>query len=268
MQHVAVADETPLPRGRGGGSAWRSGPTVHRTVGPWTETVHAFLHHLEAEGFEGAPRVLGYDDQGREVLTFLEGEVLADPNWQPGEPERWPPYAQSEEALAGMARLLRRFHAAATSFRPSSPVWKQWDWSELLRGDVVCHGDIGRHNTVYRGGVPVALIDWDSIRPNNPLVEFGVAAWNYVPLGTDQYFASSGFERRPDLTRRLAIFAREYGVVDRDAVGWAVQQGKQRSVEAMRYWPITPVDASRFLDIVAADLAWLARELDRLLESL
>ncbi len=264
MQHGTMWDEIQLPPGRGGGSAWRSGPSVHRTSGRWTETVHAFLRHLEAEGFDGAPRVVGYDDQGRERLTFLEGDVLADPSWQPGEPGPWPLYAQTDEALAAMARLLRRFHAAAATFRPSSPVWKQWDWSELLPGDIVCHGDIGRHNTVYRDGAPVALIDWDSIRPNDPLIEFGVAAWNYVPLGTDEYFAQSGFERRPDLPRRLAIFATEYGVMDREDVAWAVHQGKQRSVESMRYWPVKPADASRFLELVANDLAWLAHEQDRL----
>lgn len=212
--------------------------------------------------------MLGFDDQGRQVLTFVEGEVLADPDWRPGEPGLWPAFAQTDEALVAMATLLRRFHAAAASFRPSAAVWKQYDWPVLLPGEIVCHGDVGRHNTVYRHGLPVALIDWDTIRPNNPLIEFGAAAWNYVPLGTDQYFDLSAFDDRPDLPKRLAMFAAEYGVTDRATVGWAIQQGKQRAVEAMRYWPINSADAAEYLRLVATDLAWLARQEHALLQLL
>jgi len=32
--------------------------------------VHSPLRQFEDVGFEGAPRVLGFDDQGREVLTY------------------------------------------------------------------------------------------------------------------------------------------------------------------------------------------------------
>ena len=53
----------------------RVGDTMRRSTGPWTPAVHALLRHLEAVGFEGAPRVLGSDDQGREVLTFIEGDA-------------------------------------------------------------------------------------------------------------------------------------------------------------------------------------------------
>ena len=74
--------------------------------------------------------------------------------------------------------------------------------------EIVCHGDVGPHNTVYRRGLPVAFIDWDMIRPNDPLVEFGNAAWHFVPLGNDAYFGESGFRDPPDLSDRLARFAR------------------------------------------------------------
>jgi hypothetical protein len=47
----------------------RIGDTARRTTGPWTPAVHALLRYLEVMGFEGAPRVLGIDEQGREMLT-------------------------------------------------------------------------------------------------------------------------------------------------------------------------------------------------------
>jgi Phosphotransferase enzyme family len=221
--------------------------------------VHAFLRHLDAAGFPGAPRVLGIDDVGREVLTFIPGEVLAaGKTWHPGRPTPWPAWAQSDECVSATARLLRSFHDASASFvPPDGATWRQHDCPMLGRDEIVCHGDIGPHNTVYRDGVPVAFIDWDTIRPNHPLVEFGRAAWKYVPLGSDAYFEASDFPSRPDLARRLALFAREYGVVDRDAVAWALHQAQQRSVESSKYFAISPAEGATALRQVASELEWL-----------
>jgi hypothetical protein len=99
-------------------------------------------------------------------------------------------------------------------------------------------------------------------------VEFGNAAWHYVPLGDDAYFARSGFGRPPDLATRVALFAREYGLSGRAEVGWALHQGKQRSVEAAKYWPISPAEGAAALRLVADHLAWLDANLDGLLSAL
>jgi hypothetical protein len=236
----------------------RSTEGVHRSTGPWTETVHAFLRHLESVGFDGAPRVVGFDDQGREVLSFIEGEVLMDPAWEPGRPGPWPEFARSEECLVETGRLLARFHAASASFAPDETArWRQHDSPLLGEGQIVCHGDVGPYNTVYRGGMPVAFIDWDAIRPGDPIVEFGAAAWQYVPLGSDAYFAASDFGRTPDLSRRLRLFATAYGIDDADTVAWALHQARQRSVEAIKYWPLTPAGAAEALRRIADELDWL-----------
>ena len=58
------------------GGAVRIGDTVRRSAGPWTAAVHALLTHLATKRFTAAPRPLGFDEQGREVLTFLEGQVV------------------------------------------------------------------------------------------------------------------------------------------------------------------------------------------------
>jgi Ser/Thr protein kinase RdoA (MazF antagonist) len=242
---------------------------VHRTTGPWTETVHAFLRHLEDAGFDSAPRLLGVDEQGREVLTFIEGDVLVDPAWEPGRPTPWPEWARSEDCLVDTARLLRRLHEVSASFvAPVAARWRQHPCPGLGDGELVCHGDVGPHNTVYRDGQVVALIDWDGIRPNEPLVEFGNAAWLYVPLADDAYFAASGFERRPDLARRLAVFAREYGIDDCAQLAWSLHQARQRSVEAARYWPITPAGGAGILRHVASQLDWLDTTIDHLVAQL
>jgi Phosphotransferase enzyme family len=248
-----------LPEGLGGVPVWRSGRGVHRRAGPWTLTVHCFLRHLETAGFDGAPRVIGFDDEGREVLEFIEGEVLAaGPAWRPGNPTPWPSWARTDECLVASACLVRRFHDAAGRFESrEGAVWRRHDARALGDREAVCHGDIGPHNTVYRAGLPVAFIDWDTIRPDDPIVEFGAAAWKYVPLGDDIYFEASDFPQRPDLGRRLALFARAYGLNDRDTVQWALHQAKQRSVEALRYFSMTPAEGGAELRRVATELEWL-----------
>jgi hypothetical protein len=209
------------------------------------------------------------DPVGREVLTFIDGEVLADPAWQPGRPTPWPKWAQSEDCLVESARLLNALHEASRSFvPPDTAVWRQHACPGLGPNEIVCHGDAGPHNTVYRQGVPIAFIDWDAIRPNHPLVEFGNAAWHFVPLGDNAYFEESGFPGPPDLGERLALFAREYGVTDRSEAVWALHQAKQRSVEAAKYWPISPAEGAAALRLIASQLEWLHDNVEGLVSKL
>jgi hypothetical protein len=254
-----------LPEGRSGTLVWRSSRGVHRTVGPWTPTVHAYLTHLADAGYVGAPLVLGFDEDGRELLTFIEGEVLADPTWQPGQPGMWPEFARSEESLAAVGSLIRELHDVARDFKPQNPRWKQYDWPVLVGDEIVGHGDLGRHNTVYRDGLPVAFIDWDTIRPVHPIIEFGNAVWNFVPLGDERYFAASDFVGVPPLDERLALFAGAYGLTDRDQVLWGIEQAKQRHAENFRYWRLPAAHAAVGLQMIAEELIWLSRNQDFLL---
>jgi hypothetical protein len=54
----------------------RVGDTVRRPRHARSDFVHAVLRRLEAAGLDGAPRLLGIDEHGREVLTYLDGETL------------------------------------------------------------------------------------------------------------------------------------------------------------------------------------------------
>ena len=56
----------------------RRGEFVHRTPCKNAAFVHQVLEFLEAGGVEGVPRYRGLDQQGREVLTFLPGQVPPD----------------------------------------------------------------------------------------------------------------------------------------------------------------------------------------------
>lgn len=125
--------EQRLAGGRNHGAV-RVGDTVRRTAGDQTPAVLALLRHLKAAGFEGAPRALGLDERGREVLTYVEGETV-------GDTRPWPAWVHGEAALVAAGRWLRDFHAACRSFvPPPDPHWFGGR-DELRPGELVGHGD-------------------------------------------------------------------------------------------------------------------------------
>jgi Phosphotransferase enzyme family len=155
-----VAVEQPLTGGAQTPGLVRVGDTVRRPPHARSAFVHALLEHLAAVGFPGAPRVLGRDHQGRSVLTFVPGDV---PHALPAQ--------LSDARLRSATALVRAFHDATTTF-------------PLLAGqEVVCHGDLGPHNTVFRGETAVALIDWDEgVAPGRRVVDVAHAVWCFADV--------------------------------------------------------------------------------------
>ena len=132
----------------------RASDTVRRPLRPWSAAVHRLLRGLEARGFEGAPRFLGIDDGGREILSFMEGEVGAYPA----------PYMWSDEALVEVMRLLRQLHNAAIGYvAPAEATW-QFIYPDPPH-EMICHNDVAPYNAVFVEGRPRALIDFDTAGP-------------------------------------------------------------------------------------------------------
>ncbi len=190
--------EQPLTGG-GVNHVVRSGRTVRRPVGPWSITVHALLSHLREAGFTGAPLAHGFDDDGREILDHLPGEVAHYP---------LPDYVRSDASLEAVARLFRAYHDATAGFVP--PPDAQWYQPPREPAEVVCHGDLAPYNTVYRDGAPVALIDFDTAHPGPRVWDLAYAAYRFVPLtGADnQDFRLPVAEQ----SRRLRLFADAYAL--------------------------------------------------------
>ena len=138
----------------------RVGGTTRRPAHDRSAYVDALLQHLADVGFDGAPRPLGYDERGRQVLTFVDGEV-----------PRAAPYLLSAAQLRSASALIRGFHdAAATS-------------TLCADQETVCHGDLGPHNTVFRRERAAALIDFDAdVGPGRRLDDFAHAVWCFADL--------------------------------------------------------------------------------------
>ncbi|PFP17488.1 trifolitoxin immunity protein, partial [Priestia megaterium] len=52
-------------------NVYRSGDTVRRELKSDSHKFHKLLKHLENKGFSYAPKFLGIDEKGREVLSFM-----------------------------------------------------------------------------------------------------------------------------------------------------------------------------------------------------
>lgn len=206
MESVDKGSEERLAGGHITGAV-RVGNTVRRPTGPWSPAVHALLIHLESVGFEGAPRFLGLDEQGREILEFISGEV----------PGLEPSLFGSEQIVFEVGALIRLFHEAMASFvPPRAAVWR-YRSEPSKDGAIICHGDLVPWNTVTRNGMPVAFIDWDMAQPDLPISDVVYAIVHFVPLHDDDRCRSLGWEHPPLRGPRLRAFCDGYGLASRDS---------------------------------------------------
>ena len=135
----------------------RVGDTVRRPTNANSEYVHGLLLHLERCGFEAAPRFLGVDRQGREILTYIDGFAPPHNGFQ-----------LTEAAVRAGAKLVRDVHdlTQGTFFAGGS--------------EVACHRNLSQPNFVFRDMIPIAIIDWDSTRPGTRVANLGDFLWAFV----------------------------------------------------------------------------------------
>lgn len=177
--------EVPLPGGRTSPGVVLLGRTVRRPPGIASEFVRSLLLHLEAVGFDAAPRVLGTDDDGRDILGYVEGQVPPDLGWY------------DDEALIASAKLIRAYHDATVPLIDTTA-------AKSIGLEVICHNDLSPCNFVFRSDLPIAIIDFESASPGTRNYDLGYAAWLWLDIGNPDIMA---IEQR----RRLKVFVEAYG---------------------------------------------------------
>jgi hypothetical protein len=206
--------EIPLPGGDVTEGVVRVGDTVRRPVGPHSPLVHALLGHLESIGFAGAPRFLGIDGSGREVLSFVDGEVAGRPR---------PDWIADEGRLASVGRLVRAYDDAAATFGIPADVLPDAEPAGIPPApayppELIGHVDITPENVVFRDGRAHALIDFDLAKPATRADEmFNAMLW-WAPLSDPRDV--DPLLRQVDVPRRARILADAYDLsgVDRERV--------------------------------------------------
>jgi aminoglycoside phosphotransferase (APT) family kinase protein len=199
-----TTDEVPLEGGVANrGLVVRVGDTVRRPQRGTASATHALLGHLESCGFDGAPRFLGIDEKGREVLTYVEGEAVTPP---------YPAWALSDAALRSVAHLLRRYHDAMVTFDPSPHRWPPSPPAPYA-GPLVSHNDPNLDNVIFRQDRAVAFIDFDLASPGSAVWDVAAAARLWSPLTADSEIDDA---RRGRSLSRFKTFVDSYGAGELD----------------------------------------------------
>lgn len=145
------------------------GSTVRRSAGPWTPTIQRLLAHVRAKGLLWVPEPLGLDAEGREVLSFIPGDV----------PHDMPEWIRTEQVLTDVARALREWHEATADFSAPDAIW---GLSPTSPREVICHNDFAPYNCVFSGGRFIGAIDFDVCSPGSRIWDLAYTAYRFVPL--------------------------------------------------------------------------------------
>lgn len=202
----------------------RVGDTVRRGMTHASDAVHALLLHLEAVKFRGAPRFLGIDSAGREILSFIPGEVGCAPYPLPA-------YMWSGDSLIGAGKLLREFHDAAQGFRPSEDAIWLYGRGRPSASELVCHNDIAPYNTVFVDQRPVAFIDWDLAGPAEPIMDIAHALIYYLPVAPEIDAENAGVPEPSRWRGRLRAFCDAYGLDDRSGILDAMLERQRATID-------------------------------------
>jgi aminoglycoside phosphotransferase (APT) family kinase protein len=260
---LMTADEVPLVGDGFTQGIVRIGDTVRRPVRPFSMTIQAYLAHLHQAGFTGAPEPLGIDEQGREVLSYVAGDVPREP---------LPDWTADDDVLISLARLIRDLHRAAQGWQPPADA----DWGTIpgvsvarpagsAEPELVSHRDYCPGNVVFRAGRPAALIDFDLAKPTTRVADIANALYYWAPLcdPLDRAPAFAGL----DAAARVAVFADAYGmtaaqraalVPDATAMIGAFRVNMHRAAQTdqvfRRWWD------EGLKDKLPRAQAWIARE--------
>lgn len=208
------------------------GLTVRRPIRPFTSSVQAFLAHLWNRGVRCIPQPLGTDADGREVLSYVPGEVPVEP---------LPDWAASDHVLAALGQMIRSLHDAAQGWEP--PLDATWggipgsNTSNALNDpalELIAHHDYCPGNVVFRNGMPAALIDFDLARPTTRVSDCANALYWWAPLLDPLDRAAALVDA--DIPSRCRVFADSYAMSrsDRKELATVALARSQGSLVAMR----------------------------------
>lgn len=221
-------EESVLDGGNAGGAV-RIGDTIRKPTGFWSASVDQLLGHLADTGFAGAPRPLGRDTGGRQILSMLRGETV-------GSRKPWPAWVYADTTLDQVGDWLRTYHRAVASFSPDASLrWRGGgSWAPGL---IIGHNDAAPYNAAWQGGRLQGFFDWDFAGPVTADYDLAFCCLAWVPLHARPVAEGEGFRdfaRRPQRLRRLlTAYGWEGAIEDLRQVMAEVVVDHIRGVEAL-----------------------------------
>jgi hypothetical protein len=173
------ADQVEVLQSRADRPVVRVGDRVRHPRQASSESVHALLEFLREEGFHEAPRPGALTEETDEV-EFIPGTGGDDACL----------LVEDDDAVAAVGTLLRRYHDTVARWRPT--VEPRWFDGRRGVGDghreLVCHGDVGPWNLVWREHRIVGLIDWEHATVASPRADVAYALHYLAPIRDRSYW--------------------------------------------------------------------------------
>ncbi|MED3893699.1 phosphotransferase [Priestia aryabhattai] len=187
-------------------NVYRSGDTVRRELKSDSHKFHKLLKHLENKGFSYAPKFLGIDEKGREVLSFIEGEAGNYPLKK---------YMWSDDVLIEIGKMLRLYHDSVSDFLFDDS-WKSID-NTPKPFEILCHNDFAIYNIIFNDERPTGIIDFDVAAPGPRLWDIAYTLYTCVPLSrfylseTGEKIHYNSSQHAQHRKRRVKLFFESYG---------------------------------------------------------
>jgi tRNA A-37 threonylcarbamoyl transferase component Bud32 len=187
-------------------NVYRSGDTVRRELKSDSLKIHKLLKHLENKGFSYAPKFLGIDEKGREILSFIEGEAGNYPLKE---------YMWSNDVLNEIAKMLRLYHDSVMDFSIEES-WQSID-NTPQPFEVLCHNDFAIYNLIFNQERPIGIIDFDVAGPGPRLWDIAYTLYTCIPLSrvyhseTGEEVNYNSLQHADRVSQRVKLFFESYG---------------------------------------------------------
>ena len=188
-------------------NVYRSGDTGKSRVEKDSPKIHKLSKHLENKGFSYAPKYLGIDEKGREILSFIEGEAGNYPLKE---------YMWSNDVLKEIAKMLRLYHDSVSDFSFDDS-WESID-NTPQPFEVLCHNDFAIYNIIFNHQKPVGIIDFDIAGPGPRLWDIAYTLYTCVPLSrvhhseTGEAVYYNPLKDADHIKQRVKLFFESYGI--------------------------------------------------------
>lgn len=212
------------------GQVVRIEDTVRRPRSDGHLVTEALLLHLESVDFDEAPKFLGIDDDGRQILSYIEGTATDPVPWQQDD-------ERNALQLGRVAATLARLHAATAGFTP--PLGAKPRRPLAVPGAIWTHGDVGYSNIVFADDRLVGLIDWEFAAPGHPHND--LAALLAISVRGPKLGAPDNPRRERAVAMALRSIADGYGI-DQAAAASLPALAAAVIEDAITHWRIAAPD--------------------------